>query len=357
MSTELTGGRQLLQLGGAGAWAVFAAYATAVLVLSLNGGRPSESPAGIVATVAALGAGALGVAKAAYPLPWWRTGAVVGLATLCNLLIVVQLTPNVWPGWAAWNLGITALAMIPLSLRGRIAAGWVGIGAMVAITVTWHTVAGGSPGMGIALVQMHVAVNFLVAIFALGIRSAARRIDLLGATERARVARLAAAESGSGERRAELRRIHAEAGETLARIAAGDVRAAERPELLVLEATLRDRIRARRLDTGRLRAAVREARQRGLEVSLLDDARGMIPESVLASSLEGAAERLAAMSEGNVTIRLAGEPLRMSLASSDGATFETWEIPSGDASAAEEAGVSHPPEGAEGAVDDLVVRE
>jgi hypothetical protein len=303
--TEARDADRLLGFGGWGAWAIYAAYAATVLILALNGGRPSESPAGIAATIAALAAGLIGILPGPYPLPLDRTTAVVTLTAFCNVAITVQLSPDVWPGWASWNFGLTAIALVSLSLRGRILASWIGLGLMAGIAIAWSWIAGGSPKLGFDLIYMHLGVNLATTFFALGLRRAVQRIQALRAVESEREMQLAAREAAEAERAEELRVLSDEVEPTLRRIAAGvqasdDDAAAYR----VLEAKLRDRIRARRLDQPHIRAAVDAARRRGGDVLLLDDLGGDAAPTGLDAALTWASGLLSEVGEGTTTVRL-----------------------------------------------------
>jgi hypothetical protein len=298
----------LLGFGGPGAWAIFAAFAATVLVLALNGGAPSQSPVGIAATVAVLAAGLLGVLPASYPLPLSRTVAIVALTAGCNLAITLQLSPAVWPGWASWNFGMTAITLMTLSLRGRILASWIGLFIMSGIAISWSWVAGGSPRLGFDLVYMHLGINLAITFFALGLRRAVTRITALRAVEAARVSELAAREAAEAERVAELEHLTSYIEPALRRIADGALTdAAEAGRFRVLEAGLRDRIRARRLNNSVFRTAVDSARARGVDIVLLDDAVAWDIDSFrLDGALTWAAGLLDDTPSGSATVRLAG---------------------------------------------------
>jgi hypothetical protein len=92
----------------------------------------------------------------------------------------------------------------------------------------------------------------------------------------------------------------------LQRIADGVADDNDRREHRLLEAELRDRIRGRALAAGPLLTEIREARARGVDVALLDDVRDRAPVAeVLEPGLTWAAERVAAVTAGTATIRLA----------------------------------------------------
>lgn len=314
---------RLLGFGGRGAWIIFGAFAVTTITLGLNGGFPSESVWGITAIVATLVAGAIGVASGPYPMPFPRVLAIIVLTTYCNAAITVQLTPGVWPGWAAWNFGLTAIVLFCLSLRGRILWSWVGLAAMCAIAITWSQVTMGDPGMGIQLVYMHAAINLAASLFALGLRRTVRRISVLRVVEAERASERGRQEAVDAERAAERTHLQTEVLPMLRRIASGAT--VDPTDARVLEARLRDRIRARRLEGPRLRTAIDAARRRGVDVVVLDDGGGIPLDDDLMDEAAGwAASVLDGQGAGRVTIRVAvaGDRLVLTITRDDAASVD-----------------------------------
>jgi hypothetical protein len=82
----------------------------------------------------------------------------------------------------------------------------------------------------------------------------------------------------------------------------------QRKDFRLLEATLRDGIRAKGLQREPLTAAVRNARMRGSDVVLLDDLGVLSGQRDIGSAAaEWAAERVTAAPPGNITVRLSLE--------------------------------------------------
>jgi hypothetical protein len=304
------------------------AFAITVVILAINGGPPSESPLGIAATVAVLVAAYLGVRPGPYPMPVPRASAIVALTAFCNLAITLQLPADRWPGWSSWNFGITAIALMTLSLRGRIVAGWIGLALMTAIAVGWSWAVGGSPRLGFDLVYTHLGINLAITFFAVGLRRAVVRIAALREVESRRAAELAAREASDMERLAELRRLSDDVVPALRRIAEG--RLSEQPEAMgfrLLEARLRDRIRARKLDQPSFRAAVDRARTRGVDVLLLDDVANELDHGELGQALEWAASLVDRSKAGSAIVRLAGSvPATLTFVATEPAINELRQI-------------------------------
>lgn len=312
---------------------MFAAFVITVLILAVNGGPASESPLGISAAAAVLLAGFLGVQAGPYPMPLLRVSAIIALTSFCNVAITVQLQADGWPGWGSWNFGITAIVLMTLSLRGRIVAGWIGLAIMTVIAISWSWTVGGSPRLGIDLVYMHLGINLAITFFAVGLRRAVIRIAALREVESRRVAELAAREASDTERLAEMRRLSDDVVPALRRIATG--KSTDQREAMafrVLEASLRDRIRARKLDHPGFRAAVDRARTRGVDVLLLDDVAHEVDRIELWDALEWAASLVDRSRTGSAIVRLAGsQPTTLTVVSTDSAINELRQIGTGGA--------------------------
>ncbi|MGA9873640.1 MAG: hypothetical protein WBQ44_21165, partial [Rhodococcus sp. (in: high G+C Gram-positive bacteria)] len=121
-----------------------------------------------------------------------------------------------------------------------------------------------------------------------------------------RVASEAAASAVLDERDARLRSLDQQARPLLARIVDGpEISSDERLVCELLEAELRDSLRARGLVDDRLSHAARSARSRGVQVVLLDD-RGddALDPAVRTELAASVADRLDALDTGAATARL-----------------------------------------------------
>lgn len=187
--------------------------------------------------------------------------------------------------------------------RGRTVAAWVG---MLAVCVVWAARSGQGAGYGIAISLINLALLVMASFFTWTIRPAARRIFALHRETTLRVAVAAADTAALAERDRRLRQPDEIARPLLARIARGyAVSADDRIACQLLEAHLRDTLRALALDTPALAQPVREARARGVEVVLLDD-RGMDDaDEAVRTRVHGQVARLVAAAEdGTLTVRV-----------------------------------------------------
>ncbi|WP_051186798.1 hypothetical protein, partial [Nocardia tenerifensis] len=167
--------------------------------------------------------------------------------------------------WTAYTAG-SALAI--LVLRGRNVLAWTGTAA------TWFAVVVAAGGEPTAYVQAVVPlVNVAIAAaFAAIMRPTLRSLHQLEIESTARAVKQARIDAQNAERTRQLNRLDRRARPMLERIAtAVPLLPDEREECRLLEAELRDELRAPQLSTPELLAAARAARQRGVEVMLLDD--------------------------------------------------------------------------------------
>lgn len=165
-----------------------------------------------------------------------------------------------------------------LCVRGRTVSAWIGMGAMISVYMVRAALLDSGPLADIASVLTDVAPLMMATVFSLTLRPGAKLVfDLRDAGER-RSAELAAAEATTSERDAQLRELDRLARPLLDRIAAGEhLDDADRMACMLLEAHLRDRLRAPGLDVPTIADAARAARARGVEVVLLDDSEAAEP--------------------------------------------------------------------------------
>ena len=245
---------------------------TQVALAFASGGTADGTWQSILALVAVVGTATLLVLPGAFPLRLAAVFVVLGAVIVSTVLVTWQITPGQWPGYGAWHLGANTFLLTALALRGRIRAAWIGMGLMIAITILWTTTTGQGVMHGLDLVNRQASTLVIGTLFAFGLSRTARRIAAFNRAEDERATDDAAARASIAERNAQADRLVEVAGAALGRLAAGDTTTeAERIEMLVLEATLRDTIRARYFVFEQVLSSVREARRRGVNVVLLDD--------------------------------------------------------------------------------------
>jgi hypothetical protein len=300
----------LLGLNGTAARIVLVLFwATFLSMALLSGGTAMTNPLSVVALVITLGSAALIIWPGPDPLPWASTAVVVVGAAVSSTIVVWQLDPSEAPSYSSWNFGADTFLMFGLAMRGRIGGAWIGMGLVVATTLTWSVTMTGDPLLGIIYAYQHPVLLVAGSFFAIGLRRTAGRTREFRAIERMRIADEQALEVGSAWRRDAIERIRGLAGPALSAIADGEPTPAERQEHRLLEATLRDLLRARRLAVEPLQGVVRTARAAGGEIVLLDDLGDLSPEpDALRRAVTWAAERVTELSgsaAGTITVRLA----------------------------------------------------
>lgn len=201
--------------------------------------------------------------------------------------------------WIAYTAG-SALAM--LVLRGRNLLAWSGTAA------TWFAIvlaAGGEPTAYVQAVVPLVNVA-IAAAFAAIMRPTLRSLHLLEIESTARAVKQARLDAQNAERKRQLNRLDRRARPMLERIAAAvPFDPEEREECRLLEAELRDELRAPQLSTPELLAAARAARQRGVEVMLLDDGGLDAASPLLSTRVRHLATReLDNTQDGHITVRV-----------------------------------------------------
>lgn len=280
-----------------------------VLAITSDPARAASWP-----SILALTASMLGLGLIAWPgansLSIARTTIVLLATASTSLLMSLILPAGEDPGYRAWHFGANTLTLLGLALRGRIGASWIGMAAMILTTLAWFAWNGQSLALAVPLLDRNIATLLVGSICGVALRrTVSRTIAVERALER-QLAQEAAAAAALAERDRILRRFDDSALPALREIAtgvhAGHPAAAERRRSwLVLEARLRDRIRAPALDAEPLRSAVERARGRDVRVVVLDDTDGApLPAPQLAALLERAARRVDEQVDGDLTLRL-----------------------------------------------------
>jgi hypothetical protein len=241
-----------------------------------------------------------------YPLPHvWSIVIVAGVAAIVALVNSVLPVAG-WPGYEAWQFGAVTMVLLALGLRGRNAWAWIGMLLTTAITVDWTLSTGQGLLTGINLIDRNAGTLLIGTVFSVGIRRSIRWITALHLAEHRAAANEAFARSRLQQRREAMESLNAIAVPALSSIADDRIPSeALRAEFLVIEAGLRDAVRAPGLAREPLTSTVRLARMRGQEVVLLDDGESAESPSPRRDALvEAASARLSRTSAQHVTIRL-----------------------------------------------------
>lgn len=236
----------------------------------------------------------------AMPKPLALTNLVVCAAI--PLLINSQLDAGHLGDYATWYVLGVGTILAATAVRGRRRLAWIGLLILVAEIAAWGGFASlastGLPGVLSLMVTGHAV--------SLGVERAVRAAKELNAKTIETVASAAAAEAASQVRSRLADQTLKTAVPALNLIAAlgGKLNDAQRSEALLLEAALRDEIRGATLLNDPVRAAIKAARERGVEVLVLDE--GGLDDLGVAERneiLNRTASSFATVNSGRLTIR------------------------------------------------------
>ena len=217
----------------------------------------------------------------------WAVAAAIGVANGAQFAVIVS-RPS--PGWDHWTAGAGTFLACGLILRGRGRQAWAAMALMLAGTTAWALATGGSLLVVGAYNGGHVLTLAMWSLTAMWSERAYRAIGFQQRRLRSLRARRRAEE--------EAERVLMEARASVARralpvlreIASGVIDEGVRTRARLLEAELRDEIRAACFTGTAVVEAARRARSRGAEVVLLDDA-GPTADGGRAEELPDGSER------------------------------------------------------------------
>lgn len=299
--------RDLLGMRTRGAWLIVAAYITAIVIVTAATMRSFTS-----AWPAVLGALTLIAATVALmivpgdPLPVWPTVALTAAGPLACAL-VLSVTPAVLDSsLQTWIHGAGTTIYCYLNVRGRRIAPWIGFLGMVAVFAVWSIRTGHGVGYGTSLVVIDAAPLTMAALLSFTLRPTAKAVFSLRNQTTERIAELSAQTAAAQERSRQIRHLDTLARPLMARIASGDaLTMAERNQCALLEAHLRDRLRAPILSTLDLDDAAYHARTRGVEVVFLDDSGATGPDPAVVDTVHAvASDALNDARSGTVCVRM-----------------------------------------------------
>ncbi|MBH0775199.1 hypothetical protein IT779_02740 [Nocardia sp. NEAU-351] len=300
----------LLGLRGRAAWLFLVILEVTIGLFMARNFDTAPLPAAAAALVLLVTAGVLVVAVPVDPLPWPATIAVAVAGPVSTILTTLDVEQD-WtrPVWTAFA---SSYVLAVLVLRGRLVVAWLGVAGIAVVITVLGFVAGLRGGViagSIVPVATVAGVSVCVAIM----RPTQRSLRLLREEATLRAAAEATMAAENTERVRQLARLDRVARPILERIAEGtELTAVEREECRLLEAELRDGLRAPQLVSEELSSAARGARSRGVEVVLLDDGGfAAVPRWVRDRVVEAATRELDAANAGAVTIRVLPEGRRI----------------------------------------------
>lgn len=286
--------------------AVLAGFSAYNLIIGISTIPGNEHPDRVIAalvlfalaTVLSVG---VGYAKSQ---PLWVAALTVGMSLSMILLVSSSLDPRVDNGLRTWYVGAVGALMTVLAVRRHTTLAGFGVALLVVHTVAWA-----GPGAVLQLGVLGDVIWVLVAyVFSFTLTRANNDVLQFARAEREAVEWQAAQDAHHFERQVRLTQTSRLALPMLQRIAetGGDLSPDERFECRVLEQSIRDEIRGRRLLNDSVRREVITARRRGAFVQVLDDG-GVddIDPKALDPVLERVADALASVQAERWIIRTA----------------------------------------------------
>jgi hypothetical protein len=238
-------------------------------------------------------------------LPRWVAVGAPFVIGATNMAVLLAIPTTGWPGYAAWTLGSATMLCWGLIMRERRYAAWAGWVLLVATTVAWVLVTGRPLVLAASMTVGHMAT---VALWDLVATWSGRTAEAIATDERRQIELVAEHRAQEEVRRLQAGAMASVADRALPMLEAvtsgADLTPALRTRARLLEAELRDEIRAPCFTGTRVVPAARAARGRGVDVILLDDG----PESPVGELLEGvlvveATRLLEGAESGRVVVR------------------------------------------------------
>lgn len=235
-------------------------------------------------------------------MPKWLALTNLLVCAVIPLAINSQLDPTHLGDYATWYVLGVGTILGATAVRGRRRIAWLGLVVLIVEIAAWGGIESlastGLPGVLSLMVTGHAV--------SLGIERAVKTARELNAKALETAAASAALEAAGQVRSQLAEQTLKTAMPALNLIAAlgGRLNADQKREALLLEASLRDEIRGATLLNESMRAGINAARQRGVEVLVLDE--GGLDELTAIEReeiLDRAANAFSSVTEGRLTIR------------------------------------------------------
>ena len=240
-----------------------------------------------------------------YPFGMRSKLAIVSIVAVVTALSCWNIADVEHPGYTTWPLGAMTFLLFVLALRGRRGWAWVGFALLAAVSIVTGVFSDQDGLMVINDVARQSGTLLLGTLFALVLRRSSQTITAIQSNQLTRTTVAAASAAATRERAAQNARLERDARPALERILQPQpLSADEQQHFSLLEATLRDGIRASGFSSERIAEATRAARQRGLTVVLLDDRGGELVDGERDIVEAALLEQLTGTAEGAITARL-----------------------------------------------------
>lgn len=265
--------RTLLGMHTQAAKVVVVVYIVAISVSAFANLQGVSSVWPVVGAVALISAGVIAlIAAPGDPLPRSTTLALSSIGPLASVLVLWVLpVPMVTP-LQGWTHGAATTVLCFMCVRGRRIPPWLSLFAMIAIYGAWGSWTGSTFVDEAGKVVIDTTPLAMATILSFTLRPTAKAVFALRARSERQIEEQSALAAAVAERTEQRNRLDRLARPLLTRIASDiPLTVHERIECELLEAHLRDHLRAPALSTPLVDEAALEARRRGVEVLLIDD--------------------------------------------------------------------------------------
>lgn len=205
-------------------------------------------------------------------LPRWVAQLTVVVIGAVNFLVLPQIITTGWPGYASWCTGAGNDLSCGLLMRGRPVYAWAG-SAATTLAITYWVVSTGRP---LLMIFTYMLGHYFTLVSWHGVAHLSTRATTQIAASQRETARLQAQQRAHEEAdrimTSRMAAVRQRVTPLLTQIANGKATTSElRSQAYLLEAELRDEIRAPFFTGTSIVASAQAARRRGTEVILLDD--------------------------------------------------------------------------------------
>ena len=205
-------------------------------------------------------------------LPRWVAQLTVVVIAAVNFLVLPQIITTGWPGYASWCTGAGSDLSRGLLMRGRPVYAWVGSAATTLATAYWVI----STGRPLLMIFTYMLGHYFTLVSWHGVAHLSTRATTQIAATQRETAQLQAQQRAHEEAdrimTTRMASVRQRVTPLLTQIANGNATMPElRSQAYLLEAELRDEIRAPFFTGTSIVTSAHAARRRGTEVILLDD--------------------------------------------------------------------------------------
>ncbi|WP_287001710.1 MULTISPECIES: hypothetical protein [Gordonia] len=304
---ELSDARYLLGMRERGVWLVAGAFICGCWLAALTSAGTVTNVGGPIAAAIIYSAATIAlIAVEGDPLPTLPTVLLAATGPVCGMLVLsVSPAAAITSVAVAMSHGASAAIYAFMVVRGRRLAPWIGFLANIVVFATWGALSGAGAVASVVQVAADIAPLLMAMLFSYTLNPTAQQVFSLRQQTTVRVAQLAASRAAADERTRQVRHLDSLARPLLELIASGaELSAQQRLDCEILEAHLRDRLRAPLMSELDLDDPAYQARLRGVDVVLIDDSTAPLAPEMRARITELAVGVLDDATNGEVFVRV-----------------------------------------------------